>query len=168
MSVSSDSYEAKVSAALVQMLADCATFWALVDVAPSSASALSYIVEDDGGEQHLAVDGNAINIAGSWGVVRLGDTRRVDRAFQTWGYEGDFSVFLLIRAEDNDTPSEAMRRARNIAGQIAAEMQALVGASASRLPYATFDLGDVALTEETGALHDGYMAHIAGTWRDIP
>ncbi len=168
MTVDASSYESSVSAALVTMLADCATFWALVNVAPSSASARSYIIEDDGGEQHLAVDGNAVNVAGSWGVVRLAETRRVDRAFQTWGYEGDASVFLLIRTEDNDTPSEAQRRARNTAGSICSEMQALVGASATRLAHATFNLGDVALTDETGSLHNGYMAHIAVSWRDIP
>lgn len=165
--VDASSYESKVSAALVQMLADSMTFQALVG-ADDATSAKAFIVEDDAGDLSLAVDGTEINTAGSFSVIRTGEARRTDRAFMTWGREGEAEITLGIRFETNDTPDSAFRRARNCAGLIAADLQALVGASASRLAYATFQLGDVLLADEVGSLANSFVVSIAVAWRDIP
>lgn len=167
MTVTADSYEAKVSEAIVQMLADCAKFQTIVGASDATA-AKSFIIEDDAGETSLAVDGSQIDVSCAFGVVRLGETRRVDRAHLTWGREGDATIILAFKPETNDEPNVAFRRARNSAGTICAELQALVSAAATRLPYATFNLTDVVMADEVGALANSFVASIAVTWRDIP
>lgn len=167
MTLESSSYEAKVSEALVQMLADSETFQDMVE-AGSNSSAKSFIIEADGGEEALSVNDHAISMEGNFGVVGLGETERVDRAFQTWGYQGEANILLVFRAKNNDTPAEAMRRARNVTGKISDELQALVGASDSRFCYARFGIGEIMLADETGALKGAHLCHIPVFWRDIP
>lgn len=167
MTITSDSYEAKVSEALVQMLADCVAFQQLVEQ-PDENAAKSFIVEDSAGEQSLAVNGTTLDPENSWAVVRLTDSRIVDRAFHTWGHEGDAEIFMCIRSLGNETETEAIRRARNFAGLITAELRTLVGASAARLAYATFMPSSPLLAEETGALRQSYLVTIAVAWRDLP
>jgi hypothetical protein len=173
MTVTADSYESKVSAAIVQMLAD-STNWLLITDAYDATDAKAFIVEDDGGESLLAVDGTPIDITAPWAVVHINESKRSDRAWLTFGREGSASVILMLRATAGDSAPDAVRRARNTGGLIAADMQALVGASSSRLLYATFDVGEVVVEAEDGALGaDGtlsptYMVPISITWRDIP
>lgn len=166
MPVTSTSYEAQVSAALVAMLAGSATFRALVGAADSTA-ARAFIVEDFGGEELRAVDGSTINTAGSWATVRLLKTRRVERALYTFGHEGDALVAIHCAAVANDTPAEAMRRARNAQGTIAADMTALLG-TVGALLFALFDPDEVILTSATGAEAGVHFCPIAASWRDVP
>ncbi len=166
MTVLPTSYEANVSAALVQALADAATFQATASAA-NATMAKAAIVEDDAGDSLKAVDGSNLDITRFWGLVRMGPTNRVDRAARTWGYEGTATIALIFWPDATDTPSEAIRRARNVGGAIASELQAQIG-GAARLCYATFEIGEIAVCDEVGPEQGALIIPIAVTWRDLP
>lgn len=171
--VASTSYDAKVSEALVQMLADCAAFRTLVGAANATA-AKSFIVEDSGGdpaEIAKASDGVALNCAtGSYAVVRLGTVDRVDRgAFLTFGHEGnDTEIDIIIRPTPGDVAPDAFRRARNVVGDIAEQLQALFGASAARICWGVVASPSPISTDSIHSLQGAFFNRLPVKWRDIP
>ena len=174
--VAAAGYLAKVSEAIVQMLADSATFQTLVGAA-NAAAAKTRIVEDDAGRSDdeggvsTAVDGSTFNPATTnWGVVMLGDENpREERALRTTGRSGSFSIMLIIRPSDpTDDPASAKRRARNTASAVADGVQALFGASTSRICGGSCVVSSCSKADAIRSLAGAYVAILDGTWRDVP
>ena len=165
MTVTPTSPEALWSDAIVQLVADSTTFQTLTDT-DDDTEAKAFILEDDGGEDAIAVDGTTEldTDAACWAVVRLGAMRRVERAIATFGWEGDATVAITVRTEEDDTPADCFRRARNVAG----EMMALVGTSATRPQYLVADVGEVFRTAPDSDLKGAMLVVLSITFRDIP
>jgi hypothetical protein len=134
MSVSPTSYDAAVSAALVAMVAACPSVIAWL----GSTAPRDVIIEDDGGIAQgtapeddagpvCAVSGASLNPLGPLIKVRCGEVTRIERGHGTWGHEGDATIAISIPPVENDSPSDAIRRGRNLAGAIADELCAQCG-----------------------------------------
>ncbi len=175
MPVTADSYNAKVSEALVQQLADCPAFRTLVGVA-NATLAKAFIIEDDGGDAEtgaagsVACDGSTINATtASFAVVRLTGAQRVDRgANLTFGWEHTAEIDLIVRPTTGDTPPEAFRRVRNVAGAIMEEFQALFGAVAARICYGLCGESATMRTDAIKSLKGAFLHRTPLTLRDIP
>ncbi len=172
MGVLASSYLASWSAGFVQIAADTQAFQSLVKEVTSDL-AKNHIVEDDAGEANMnravrSVMGSELDLRFPWLVVSMGDSRRVERALNTWGWEGDASMMLAIPILDGDTATEAIRRARNAASDLAVGMQDLVNTDSDRPPYSTFDPQTPYIAEQTGSKRNNVFVPIAITWRDIP
>jgi hypothetical protein len=173
MTVTSDSYEAKVSEAAVLLLATCATFQTLTaTVTPTAAKA--FIVEDWSGTQDdgsgtafKACDGSTINDAGLWAYVRTLGTTTEQRAMNTWGQSGAVLFLISVPIQSADTPSEVVRRARNAQGSIKAEMRAQIG-GATTFAWADFETPEVVIGDDTGSGRGSVTITVEMTWRDIP
>jgi len=173
MPVTSDSYESKVSAAAVALIAGSATFQAITAAANATA-AKAFIVEDWSGvddarpnAQPKASDGTTLVITNGWAVVRLESSATEHRAFNTYGRSGTIDCGIMIPTTAADNPAERFRRARNAQGLIRAEMQAQLGATDT---FASADIRTepVVLMDETGALRDHFLCPIIIDWRDLP
>lgn len=169
MVLAANGYEAKVSEALVQMLADSGTFqtWCGVPAQPKSR-----VVEDDGGEGVAYASDNTVldPSTGNWAAVRLADPacRNITRAgFNTYGKQGSALITLVERVTAGDKPAEVIRRARNNAGLIKDEIQALFGASAARICAGEVSLGPTNLQDDTGALKGCCLTELPIEWRDL-
>ncbi len=172
MGVLASSYLASWSAGFVQIAADTDAFQALVKEVTSDL-AKNHIIEDDAGEANMSrekrsVNGTELDLLFPWLVVSMGDSKRVERALNTWGWEGDAAMMLAIPFLDGDTATEALRRGRNAASDLAVGMQALVNSGPDRPPFATFDPATPYIAEQTGSKRNNVFVPIAITWRDIP
>jgi hypothetical protein len=170
MPLAPTSYDASVSAAAVTMLSVCASFQAWTGTA-NPTDAVGWIIEDDGGLGSLNYSANNTPLTpadGNWAAVRLGESKRVQRAFNTWGHAGDFDITLMEHITAGDKPAEVVRRARNNAGQIASDLQALFGSNAGYIVYGEVDCGKEVIQDPTGSLKDYVVTRLSITWRDIP
>lgn len=166
MPVTADSYDARVSAAVVTMLAASATFQALV-AAANAAAARPFIIEDDSGRELKGVDGAAIDLTKAFAVVRLGPVQSELRAANTWGRSGDGEILLFVPVVTGDTPAEQFRRARNAQGLIRADIEAQFG-TAGALTAGTFVSERIELGDETTANRLRLIAPLTLSWRDCP
>ena len=136
MTVTADSYDAKLSAAIVTMVGACAAWtWTA-----------NQIAEDWGGQDKLNAAGTALNLAQTWALVRLGPTEEETVAAWTTVRRGTAEVILAVRSDAADKPAEAIRRARNLAGLLADQLRAQLG-GAGKLLYATFHVSEVFVTQ---------------------
>lgn len=166
MHVTADSYDARVSAAAVTMLAASATFRTLV-AAADAAAAQAFIIEDDSGRELRAVNNAAIDLTKAFAVVRLGPVQSELRAVNTWGRSGDGEILLFIPVVTADTPAEQFRRARNAQGLIRADIEAQFG-TAGALTAGTFTTERIELGDETTANRLRLIAPLTFSWRDCP
>ena len=95
MAISASSYEAKVSEAVVAMIAASAAFQAAVGVANATA-ARSFIVEDSGGRESKAVDGTAVSLATTCALISMGAMQSELRAVNTYGRSGEVAVMISM------------------------------------------------------------------------
>jgi hypothetical protein len=172
MPIAATSYEAQVSAAMLNMLAASATFQTLTGAA-SAAAARAFLIEDDGGQitQGKACDGTALNAGVTYFVVRTGPLRRVDRAFNTYGAEGEVGILGVLARIGNESDTDALRRARNAQGGIRADLEAMFGTivnGAAALVAGRFDGPPPEITDTTGPLRGRIYLFLDLAWRDIP
>lgn len=173
MPVTSDSYEAKVSEAAVNLLAGCATWQTLTSTANATA-AKAYIVEDWSGNEDAgnsttlkAVDGSTINDAGIWAYVRVLGTQTEQRAFNTWGRSGSVLFFISLPIQSGDTPPEVVRRARNAQGSLRANMETAIGGG-STFCWADFTTPELSIADDTASSRGSVLINIEMAWRDLP
>lgn len=132
MTVSYTSYSALAISYGIEMLAASATFQALAGVITSTA-AKSSIIETIGGigstqDQAVSVGGGVITVGSANFAVVHEDTFDAEEiALHTFGYKGVIGIDLLMPLNTGDTAPEMMRRMRNQAGGIKADMEALFG-----------------------------------------
>ena len=172
MTVPATSYEALVSAAAVNMLAASTTVQTLAGVG-TAAAARAFIVEDDGGQitQGKSCDGAPLNPVVSYFVVRAGPLRRVDRALNTYGAGGDVGILGVLTRIGNESDSDALRRARNLQGNIRAELEALFGTTVNgtaAFVAGLFDAPPPEICDTTGPLRGRIYLFLDLVWRDIP
>lgn len=170
--VTATAYLALFSEASVQQLADCAAFRTLVGAANATAAKGS-IIEDAGGdvaETAKAGDGSNIDCATeNFAVVRVGDANRTDRgALLSFGWEIPIEIDLIIRPTAADSEPSAFRRAKNVAGDIAAQYEALFGAAATRIVWGTVSVGAPMKADPIKALRGAYVVRLTIATRDIP
>ena len=174
MTVPATSYEAQVSAALIAMLAASATFQAACGVS-TVAAARQRLVEDDAGRKRSPgpthVDGGPLDLTRLWAAVRVGMSKTTLRAWQTYGRSGDAQILIVQPRVPAETATDADRRARNLAGVIRDEFNALWGQVVSGTP--TPAAGDVevaapVIADETDILAGSILIHLDISWRDIP
>lgn len=173
MVVTADFYNAKLSEALVQQLADCAAFRTLVGAANATA-AKSFIIEDDGGDPETgaagsqASDNTAINATtASFAVVRLTSAERLDRG-AAFGWQHEAEIDLIIRPTNGDTAPEAFRRARNAHGSIMEQFQALFGAATTRIAYGLCKGSSIVKSDKIHALNGAFICRTPITTSDLP
>lgn len=163
MTVTADSYDAKVSAAYVTMLAACASW----------TGTATQIGEDWGGQDKLNAAGTALNLALTWALVRLGPTEDQTVAAWTTIRRGTADIIIAVRSDAADKPADAVRRARNLGGKLCDEMRAQLG-GAGKLLYATFSLGEVFITppgasgNSDSTLPRELEVTITSRWSEIP
>lgn len=169
MTVSPTSYDAKTSDAFVRMLSACTSVQTWLGAA-NAAAALTKILEDDSGDlvTKYAGDGSSVDLAGNFLVVRLGETRRVDRAWLTWGTEGDATIVLAEVATAGDKAPESMRRARNNAGAIRVEFESKFSGQADYIPAGRITMSETVVCDESGGLNGRLLTILTVAWRDIP
>jgi hypothetical protein len=172
MTVASSSYEAKVSEAIVALLTTSTNFQGMVGAA-NATLAKNFTIEDDGGDDQdadgkfMSTGGVAIDPALNWAMIRCAAARRVERAWLTWGWEGDATIMLVMHPIGGDTAPETIRRARNYQGLIRVEMENQIG-GATTFGYATFSPEEITVSDEIGANAGAILIPIKLTWRDIP
>lgn len=172
MPVAPISYEAQVSAALVAMIAASASWQAACGVATATL-ARACIIEDDAGLRRasLNVDGTALDTARIWAAVRVGTAKTTLRAWQTYGRSGEAQILIVAPKIPGDTPADAERRARNLAGAIRDDINAQWGQVVGGTPTPAAGDCDVAapvLADDTGPLAGSILIHLDISWRDIP
>lgn len=167
MTVTSDSYESKVSEAVVAMLANSATFRTLVG-AGSAAAALAFIVEDIGGKDGKAIDGTVISLAGNYAICGIGPVEEELRAVNTYGHSGVAGVKIMFAVDLTEDPDDRFRAGRNTQGKIKEEMRALFGTSNSYLTAGTIVSEQIELTEATGKNRFHLNLNLVINWRDVP
>ncbi len=134
MTVAYTSYSALAVSYGIEMLAASATFQALVGVI-TTAAAKSSIIESIGGlgatqDQGVTVGGGVVTVGtANFAVVHEDQFESAEIALHTFSYSGTIGVDLLMPINANDTAPEVMRRMRNQAGGIKADMEALFGQS---------------------------------------
>ncbi len=134
MTVSYTSYSALAISYGIEMLAASSTFQGLVGVI-TSAAAKGAIIESVGGigatqDQGVTVGGGVITVGtANFAVVHEDSFESTEIALRTFGYSGTINVDLLMPLNALDTAPEMMRRMRNQAGGIKADMEARFGQS---------------------------------------
>lgn len=135
------SAEAKTLEALVNALAESATFQGVVSEA-SAAAAKAHIIETTGGDEYeqgttnrahacTSTDGAEVTISlpAPHGLVGQ-DEFPNDSVAERYIWRSGQAVVMVVMADTStDTPPERHRRALNTAGAIAGEMRALIGTS---------------------------------------
>lgn len=174
MPVTSDSYEAKVSAAVVDLVAGSAAFRTIVN-AMNATAAKAFIVEDWSGVNDdvptagtpKASNGSTLVVTNGWATVRLLELLTEQRAFGTYGHTGSVAVAILLPTTGGDNPAEQFRRARNAQGTIRAQIQAQIG-GASTLLQANVRAEEVVLLDDTDALRGHFFCPLIIDWSDLP
>lgn len=173
MPVTPTSYEAQVSAALVNMVAASATFQAAAGAANATA-ARAFIVEDDAGltRNPKTADGTALNLATMWAAVRVKDTKSTLRAWNTYGTEGNAQILIVLpRASSAETDRDFHCRGRNLGGGLRADLNAQWGQVVNSLgtpAAADVDDSETMIADETGPCAGSLFIHLNIAWRDIP
>ncbi len=173
MPVAYTSYEAQVMAAAITMLANSATFQALLGVV-TTAAAKSKIVEWDGGDPRqaggpgkvIATDGTAFTLAPPYAQIT---TRLFNEdnavAFGWTKRTGQLEIAIIVPLTVADTPPERIRRCANAVGGIASDIKAQFG-TANCLAAGEATPAIAPLPEETGPLRGATVGTIALTWRN--
>ena len=165
--VTASGYAAEVSAAAVAMLAGCAAFQTATSTA-TAAAAKAFIAEDDAGtETPTNCLGTTLVVTGVWAAVRASDVRHVQRAWQTWGHEGEVTLHLHVPTTAGDDAGSIIRRARNLQGTICTQLEALFG-TAGHLVAGWPEAGAITLDDETTALRGVCTCPIIIHWSDLP
>lgn len=157
MTVTSTSYDAKVSAAVCDMLDACATW------------GTGSIVEDWGGLEAPFKDraGASVDTSATWAIVKLGPIESEQVAADTIIRRGTATIYISQPIVAGDTSAETLRRARNLLGSLCDELRAQLGAS-GKLMYADFNSQTPLLTSETGAAASNVEMAIEIAWRETP
>ncbi len=173
MTVTATGRESLISQALYQMLASCAEVQTLVG-AVSWTAALSFIVEDYGGEHHnggfKAVNGATLDPDSIWFTTRLLEVAAQKRARDTYGWTAQAEIVMNLPVETADTPVEKLRRARNSQGTIRAQLEAQIGSTApiTCILSAEFKTEPVYLADDTSANRLHLIAPISASIGDLP
>lgn len=163
MTVSPTAYESHVSAAVVSMLDACASW----------PHGRGQIAEDWGDAEALSVDGLEMDLNSTWAVVRSKGLIPQLIALQTYAYTGEVEVVLHSRADRADRPAEAVRRARNLAGDLAAELSAQLGTPGA-LVAAEIAVGETVVVDQADAANTDpdqpreLESTLTVRWRDLP
>jgi hypothetical protein len=139
VTVTYDSYEAKVLECVALMVAGSSTFQTLVG-AISAAAARAYVVETEKGSA----------MAKPYALVHSEEYRQEKLAHGVYGHSGEALVIVHTTNTSGDTDPEIHRRLRNTAGAIKTEMLALMG-QPTYLSNCTIDVEGPARRDETGA-----------------
>lgn len=139
MSVTYDSYEAKVIDYAAAMLAASTNFQTLVGAA-SAAAARASIVETENGSAK----------AKPYALIHTERFSEEQLAQGVYGHRGEVVAVIHTANTSGDTDPEVHRRLRNLGGLIRADMLALVG-SAGYLSHCTIDLEGPIRKDESGA-----------------
>ena len=173
MPVTSDSYDAKVSEAVVNLVAGSAAFRTMVSAANPTA-ALSFIVEDWSGIDDdapsgapKASNGTTLVITNGYAVVRVSELLTERRALGTFGRSGTVDVAIMVPTTAADTPAENFRRARNAQGTIREQIQAQIG-GATTLLWADVRADPIQQMDDTTAMRGFYFCPIIIDWSDLP
>ena len=167
MAVSASSYEAKVSEAVVAMIAASAAFQTETGAA-NATEALAFIVEDSGGRDAKAVDGTAIDQAVACALISMGPMQSELRAVNTYGRSGDVAVLLSVPVDPTEDPDDQFRAARNLQGTVRAEIEALFGTSSSYLTAGTIESQQVEVTQPDTKNRQHLVCPLLISWRDVP
>jgi hypothetical protein len=163
MPVTATSYEAQVSAAIVTMLAACASW----------TGGRSQIAEDWGDQDGRGVDGGTIDQTKTWAITRTQGVQETTVAAWTVVRSGPAEVVICSRPAATDKPAEAVRRSKNLAGELVDQMRAQLGLPGCLL-HATFDVGESAVTDPGSAGNDDgdrpreLETTITIRWSEIP
>lgn len=139
MTVTPDSYEAKVVDYAAAMLAASSTFQALVGAA-NAAAARAFIVETENGSAK----------AKPYAMIHTEDFQSDRIAHGVYSHRGEVVALIHTENTPGDTDPEIHRRLRNIAGAIKSEMLALQG-GAGYLSNIVVDVQGPVRKDETGA-----------------
>jgi hypothetical protein len=139
MTVTYDSYEAKVIDHAAAMLAASSTFQTLVGVG-TAAAARAYIVETEKGAAQTK----------PYAMVHSEQFSEEKIAHGVFSRRGEVIAIIHTANTGGDTAPEVYRRLRNVAGAIKSEMDALQGGS-GYLAYCTIDVDGPVRKDETGA-----------------
>lgn len=171
MPVTATSREAKISEALVNMLANCAAAQAITGTA-SLAACKAFIIEDYGGERGTfkAVDGSTLNPDATFLMVRLGDVSVEKRARDSYGWSADATITINQLATGGDQPAEKMRRCRNAQGDIRAQIEAQFGSTSpfTALTAGLIQTGPVMLADDVAPNRLHVVGVIPCTLYDLP
>lgn len=173
MTVSASGRESLISQALYLMLANCAEVQTLTGAANRTA-ALSFIIEDYGGEQDnegfKAVDGATLNPDLSFFTVRLLNVQVDKRARDTYGWTAEAEIVLNMVVTAADAPAEKLRRVRNSQGAIRAQLEAQIGSTTpiTCILSGLFNSDPVYLADVTTANRLHLIAPISVSIGDLP
>ncbi len=171
MPVTPDSYEAAAVAFGIAMLANSATFQALLGVG-TAALAKAKIIESWGGTAGLtggkgratATDNTQFALAPPYAIVHQATMDPELIGIAVYEYTGTIAIELhLPRRTGSDTPPETFRRGRNTMGLIAAEIRAQFGA-AGCLATGTCRSEGPSMPEQSGAEGDEQIADLFIEW----
>lgn len=163
MPLAATSYEALISAVVIGMLADCAS-WTF---------GRGQIAEDWGGQDGRSVDGSAIDQTKTWAITRSQGVNETSVAAWTVVRDGLVELVIAFKPQATDMPAEAVRRAKNLVGALVDEMRAQLGLPGCLL-YATFTIGETVVTDPGSAGNDDgdrpreLETTITIRWSEIP
>lgn len=160
MTVGYDSYEALVIQYAMAQLAAGATFQSIVldPLLPNQS-----IIESLGGVPTATQEENeAASIAGTtidlltevYAIVHADSFEQFEIAHNTYGYRAAIRITLAIPPVTADTPPEILRRVRNYAGLIRADISALFG-QAGYLLRGTISIDETSVMPED-SMQKGY------------
>lgn len=171
MTVTYDSYLAKVVEYAITMLAGSATFRTLV-AAASPTAAKSWIVESWGGDpataglagKAKAVDGTAFVAVPPFAHVHSPGMDPASAGIGVFTYTGEVFIGLLqARKLTGETPAEQFRRARNIGDAIRAEIQAQFGGTGV-LAQGVVTIDGPEMPDATSADGDALLVNLVISW----
>lgn len=170
MAVTYDSYSAKAVGFAIAMLEASPT---LLSIAPS-ATVGNAIIESIGGlnpnaTSFVAVSGVSVAVSsltdGQGFVIVTDSTMQAEEiALHTYGYNGTIIAHLLLKGVTGDLPPEVQRRARNMAGGIITDTNALFGGNGYLLRGRMQMNGQVTVFEETGDMAGFTLAPMQILW----
>lgn len=169
MPVAATGYESQVCAAIVGMVANCASWRTLVG-ASTADQAKGFIVEENSARDEAATKQAAVGDLDEtqpMAVVRsLGvDTETV--GYLTYQRNGTAEVFLRLPLTDGDTPAEDFRRLRNLSWSVVAEMEAQFGTSGA-LVAGEISAGETAFGDPTKSNRKTILCVLTIRWSDRP
>jgi hypothetical protein len=163
MPVTASSYEAQVSAAIITMTAACAS-WTF---------GIGQLAEDWGDQDGRNAGGGVIDQTKTWGITRSQGMDETTVAAWTVVRSGTVDLVIAFKPQATDMPAEAVRRAKNLAGELVDQMRAQLG-NPGCLLYATFIVGETVVTDPGSAGNDDgdrpreLETTITIRWSEIP